>query len=347
MNTIRVSSAITTITTLASFLLVAGCSSADPASTPAQASPSPDRSVVQDAGSLTCSTFESCPNVACFCVSGVVNARGCNEGRCLDNLATCTEACKGTMVQGGGSSGATDPGTVPSATPGPAAQPAAAPGDPCVPVSVSAIQHRVGAIAAIVAAHQTVPPTPAFGAVYVTRNVAGAITRIAYDSQNAAEDYVDILSYDRAGRVTYWAHDGAGTTDVNETFDYGLAGQITTYSRNAEGSTGDASERFLYDLRARLIRWSRNAEGNTSDLVETFSYDNGLIERFDRSVDGPANDVSERFNYDSVGRVTSWTTNGNGGADNASLVVSYSATSQSVQTSGTRALGATVSLCKK
>jgi hypothetical protein len=322
--------------------LAAACSSATDASPDGTKTGADGSTVPEGATSTTCVKAEECPNIPCSCASGVVNARHCVDGYCLDQATTCDDVC-GTSADGGASDGNTsnDGSTKKDGSS------VAAAGDACVPVSVSSIQHRVGDIAALIASHQAVPATPANGTVNVSRNTAGAVTYISYDATGSADDYTDSLSYDGAGHVTYWSHNGSGTTDVTESFTYDSAGRVTYFSRNADGTTNDVTESFTYDSAGHLTYWSRNADGTTNDVTESFTYDSaGLITYFSRNADGTTNDVTESFTYDSQGRVTYWSINGDGTANDATLSISYGSSGQTVSANGTRAAGATVISCK-
>jgi hypothetical protein len=336
------SSALGLFAAFACIHLAAACSSStETSSDPAKQA---DGSTVPEGATSTmCVKAEDCPNIPCDCASGIVNARHCVDGYCLDTQTTCDDTC-GTKSDGGSGS---DGGKSDSSTPKDGSTPAAAAGDACVPVSVSAIQSRVGAIAALIAGHQAVPATPANGNVNVSRNTAGQVTYINYDAAGTADDYTDSLSYDSAGHVTYWNHNGSGTTDVTESFSYNSAGYVTYFNRNADGTANDVTESFSYDSSNHLTYWNRNADGTAGDVTESFSYDSaGLVTYFNRNADGTADDVTESFSYDSMGRVTYWNYNADGSANDATLSISYSSSGQNISANGTRAAGATVKSCK-
>jgi hypothetical protein len=308
------SAALGLLTAFASLHLAAGCSSSDASETQATKDGSAPPT---GATSTSCVKAEDCPNIVCECQGSVINSRHCTDGYCLDEATTCADVCGTTPDRDSGST--SDAGKDSAASKDASVSPAAS-GDACVPVSVSSVEHRVDNIASLIAGHQAVPPTPANGTVNVSRNTAGAVTYVSYDAPGSADDYTDSLSYDSAGHVTYWNHNGSGTTDVTESFSYDSKGHVTYFNRNADGTASDLTESFSYDSSGHLTYFNRNADGTIDDVTETFS-------------------------YDSMGRVTYWSINADGSTNDASLSVSYSSSGQTVNASGTRAAGATLVSC--
>jgi hypothetical protein len=294
--------------------------------------------------SQQCTTFETCPSYACRCNGAIVNSARCVDNYCLDEAHTCATTCGTEIPNTGGDSGV-DATKKDGSSPPPAGA-----GDPCVPVSVSAITPRVGAISAIAAAHMITPPTPANGSVDVTKTSSGKPSRITYDAAGSADDYTDDFSYTSDGLLSRFTHDAAGSTnDYTEDYSYTSSGRISRFTYDASGSTADYTDDFSYTSAGLLSRFTHDASGSLDDVTDDFSYTSaGLVSRFTRDASGSLDDLTEDFSYTSAGLCSRWTYDASGSANDSSIDVSYdsSGAQTNLTSNGPRATGAVVKACK-
>src|SRR6185436_15682671 len=122
--------------------------------------------------------------------------------------------------------------------------PTAGSADPCAPVSASSVTPHVATLVALLGAHQVAPPSPTNGNVDVQKDAAGNPTRIDFNADGTALDYVDTFQYDASGRITRFDH-------------------------NADGSANDYTETYQYDANLRMTRFDHNADGSANDVTET------------------------------------------------------------------------------
>ena len=218
-----------------------------------------------------CTSFETCPSYACSCGGSIVNSRRCVDNTCLDRAQTCASTCGTELPKTDGG----DP-TIDSSVPqkdGAAPPAVAGAGDPCVPVSVSAVIPRVGTISALAAAHMVTPPTPANGSVNVSKTSAGKPSRITYDAAGSSLDYTDDFSYTSGGLLARFTHDAAGSSDdYTEDFSYTSAGLISRFTHDAAGSVNDLTEDFSYTSAGLCSRWTYDGAGSSDDSSLDISY---------------------------------------------------------------------------
>jgi hypothetical protein len=285
----------------------------------------------------TCRAIDDCPNVVCSCERGVVNARRCVDGYCINTEATCRETCAAPPDNRPDGQRDADP-TSPTAS---------SPDDACIAVSISDFVPRVAALRKRIADHQLVPATPANGKVDVSRTSGNLISSVRYDAAGSDADYTDSYSYDSENRLTYWRRDAGGTAaDITESYNYDSNGRVTYLRVDAEGSKQDVSESLTYDAQDHLTYWRRDADGSALDVVESYSYDSqGLLTYWRRDADGTALDVVESFSYDTQGRLTYWRKDADGSNKDVTVSVSYSQSGSSVSTTGPAA-GVTVTQCR-
>jgi len=295
-----------------------------------------------------CASFETCPSYACSCGASIVNSRRCVDNTCLDRAHTCASTCGTELPKTDGGDPFID-SSVPQRD-GAAPPAVAGAGDPCVPVSVSAVIPRVGTISALAAAHMVTPPTPANGSVNVSKTSSGKPSRITYDAAGSSLDYTDDFSYTAGGLLSHFTHDAAGSSDdYTEDFSYTSAGLISHFVHDAAGSSLDYTEDFSHTSAGLISHFTHDAAGSSDDYTEDFSYTSaGLISHFAHDAAGSVNDLTEDFSYTSAGLCSHWAYDGAGSSDDSSLDISYSSSGgqTSLTSNGPRATGAVVKACK-
>ena len=302
---------------------------------------------IPEGATTACTSVESCPSYACSCNGATVNSRRCVDGYCSDQTRTCAATCGSPSPTGDGGPVPVDPSRTDASTVTPAS---AGLGDPCVPVSVSAIRVRTGAIGSLIAAHQMVPPTPANGTVNVSKNTQGKPSHISYDAEGYVNDYTDDFTYNSAGAVTYFKHDADGyVNDYTQDFTYNSAGLVTYFKHDADGYLKDYTDAFTYNSAGLITYFKHDADGYVNDFTESFTYNSaGLVTYFKYDGDGYVNDLTEDFTYNSAGLMTYWKLDADGSVNDSTISVTYSSSGAqtNISSNGPRASGAVIKACK-
>ena len=300
---------------------------------------------VPEGATTPCTSVESCPSFACSCSGATINSRLCVDNYCVDQTRTCAATCGTTAptVDGG-------PHPVGPSDPDASTMTPAGLGDPCVPVSVSALRVRTGAVTSLIVAHQVTPPTPANGTVNVSKNTQGKPSHITYDADGYLNDYTDDFTYNAAGALTYFKHDADGyVKDYTEDFTYNSAGLITHFKYDGDGYVKDYTDDFTYNSAGLITYFKHDADGYVNDFTEDFTYNSaGLITHFKYDGDGYVNDLTEDFTYNSAGLLTHWKVDAEGSTNDSTIDVTYSSSGAqtNLSSNGPRASGAVIKACK-